>query len=301
MLPRHNGLDVRGLVEQDLLLLRALCLSPIVTAAAEAIEAAEHPRNHRVDRDGADEGQTVATCWRLHVSLLLNILSQVPAAADDNLAVVEHVALPCLDILASICLEEVEYPSLKAEDGDASTADKGDAVTGSKVEDFALRGVLRASANSWILPASPATVVGVNWTTPSQMRNAQLVRNAWGRLTAAAASSDGVGHSSGARALATTNAEATEVGSDGVNFVPGHNGSVAWHGKPPPARFPEHWLLRLMTCRQSPVLRSFSSRMLGVLAISKGPETSNDVAEVAAHLLGYIGAEGCEAAVLQVG
>ncbi|CAN0262833.1 unnamed protein product, partial [Hapterophycus canaliculatus] len=98
-LPRHLGIDVRGLLQQDLLLLHALCLSTGSSA-------------------------TVAACWRLHVGLLLDILRRTPAAADSSLAMVKHVVLPCLNTLAALCLDGVDYPAFQEERGGPRAASR---------------------------------------------------------------------------------------------------------------------------------------------------------------------------------
>lgn len=289
VLPRYSGLDVRGLLEQDLLLLRALCLSPIASAAAEVVESAAEERDRKdsargsESRDEVEEALVVVRCWRLHVELLLSILKRVPAAADDSLAVVEHLALPCLEIFAAICLDGVEYPSLRENNVPASA---DEVVTGYKVEDLALRGVLRASADCWSRSILPDAAYGVRWETPSQMSNAKLVRDAWRRLVSAASHS-----------IADTKTSQTNDRMDSMSV----HGAAAGPSERLSSLFPEHWLLHLMTCRQSPILRRFSGMILGALAASKGQQCSDDVAEVAAHLLGFVAAEGSESAALQVG
>lgn len=288
VLPRYSGLDVRGLLEQDLLLLRALCLSPIASAAAGVVESAADERDRKdiarrsEGRDEEEEALEVVRCWRLHVELLLSILKRVPAAADDSLAVVEHLTLPCLEIFAAICLDGLEYPSLRENDVLAAA---DEVVVGYKVEDLALRGVLQASADSWTRSMLPNAARGVRWATPSQMRNAKLVRDAWRRLASVASHS-------------TADSKASQT-SDSMDSMSVHR-SAAGPSKRLSSLFPEHWLLRLMTCGQSPVLRRFSGMILGALAASKGQQCSDDVAEVAAHLLGFVAAEGSEAAALQV-
>lgn len=280
VLPRHQGLDVRSLLQQDLLLLRALCLSPAGGGGGEE----EEP-----------EGKEAATCWRLHVGLLLEILRRMPAAADASLAMVKHVVLPCLDTVAALCLDGVDYPDLQegegappppdgdqehhgaaaAGGGGSSSVPDVDMATpasgGGRVEDVVLGEVLRASADTRTLSSASATTTAagsgfccrVGWVTPAQVTNASAA-------TAAAA------------------AESAVV--DGRGLQQGRFSS-----------FPEHWLLRLMANKQSPVLRTFSGMVLGAMATFKGPRRSKEVAEVAAHMVGVVGADGSEAAGLQVG
>lgn len=289
VLPRYSRLDVRGLLEQDLLLLRALCLSPIASAAAEVVDSAADERDIKdrgrssESRDEVEEALVVVRCWRLHVEVLLSILKRVPAAGDDSLAVVEHLALPCLEIFAAICLDGVEYPSLRENNVPASA---DEVVAGYKVEDLALRGVLRASADSWSRSILPGMAYGVRWATPSQIRNKKLVRDAWRRLVGAAS-----------RSTADTRTSQTNGSIDSMSV----HGAATGPRERISSLFPEHWLLRLMTCHQSPILRRFSGMILGALAASKGQQCSDDVSEVAAHLLGFVAAEGSESAALQVG
>lgn len=290
VLRRHRSLDVRSLLEQDLQLLRTLCLAPAASDAAAMAALGSIVANNPTDSSSVDDGEgdedgdeeramdagVTATCWRLHVGVLLDVLRRVPASAGDSLAMVEHVALPCLGVLAALCLDGVDYPSFEEDDaavpmtgappsldGGAEGGSKRSSSNGVKLDEVVLGEVLRASAASWSSPPgsppSPAAIAGcggdgggggVEWTTPSQARNARLA----------------------------------------------HVGDEA----SPSSRFPEHWLLRLMTSRQSAVLRRFAGMVLGAMAAAKGPDGSEDMAEVAAHLLGCVGAEGSEAAALQV-
>ncbi|CAM9616930.1 unnamed protein product, partial [Ectocarpus sp. 13 AM-2016] len=285
VLPRHQGLDVRGLLQQDLLLLRALCLSPAGGGGGGGGGGEEE-----------SEGTETVACWRLHVGLLLEILRRMPAAADASLAMVKHVVLPCLDTVAALCLDGVDYPNLRkkeeappAPDGDeqhhgAAASDGGGsgaspsvsdvevatpASDGGRVEDVVLGEVLRASADAGTLSSASATTTGgggfccrVGWVTPAQAQNALAA-------TAAAAAAE--------------------------SALDGGGGSR----QPRFSSFPEHWLLRLMASKQSPVLRTFSGMVLGAMAAFKGPRRSKEVAEVAAHMVGVVGADGSEAAGLQ--
>lgn len=314
VLPRHQGLDVRSLLEQDLLLLHSLCLSPEAATAAVSDEIASENPPTAAPGGGvsAEENGTAAVVvanWRLYVELLVLILRRVPAAADDSLAVVEHIALPCLSALAGLCLDGVTYPTLRDEvvtadtslivsgRGDNSSIDAGAAAaserpprTGQTLDDTVLSEVLRVSAESWSTPPSSAGGGGsgvVEWTTPLQTKNLQLARCAWqGLATAVVSGGDRFGS-----------------GSAPASSPPAQLGEWEHTEEPvarPRPRLPEHWLLRLMTSRQSPVLRKFAGRVLASLAASKGMECREEVAEVAAHLLGLVGAEGSEAAALQV-
>lgn len=324
VLPRHQGLDVRGLLQQDMLLLRSLCLSPAAALAAVALTG---------DNGGGgteEEGATAATaaatvvasCWRLHVGLLLNILRRIPAAADDSVAIVKHVALPCLETVAALCLDGVDFPVLQEEGGGAGGSDDEDrqwrarvatraaaplapggdelarALSAGRVEDVLLREILRASEGAWA-PSSSAHARGgrgarVEWVTPAQARRVEkagrdapmIVGDYDMRMERSANSSAWMSALEGAGA-------GTGVGFDG------RSDDALW-SKSPARCFPEHWLLRLMSSRQSPVLRTFTGLVVGALAAFKGPGASKDVAEVAAHLVGVVGAEGSEAAGLQV-
>ncbi|CAN0492292.1 unnamed protein product [Ectocarpus sp. 12 AP-2014] len=283
VLPRHQGLDVRSLLQQDLLLLRVLCLS---TAGGGGGGEEEEP-----------EGTESAACWRLHVGLLLEILRRMPATADASLAIVKHVVLPCLDTVAALCLDGVDYPDLRKKeeapppsDGDeqhhgaaatAATASGASpsvpdvevatpASDGGRVEDVVLDEVLRASADARTLLSASATTTGgggfccrVGWVTPAQAKNARAATAA-----AAAAESALVGDGGGLRQARFSS-------------------------------FPEHWLLRLITNKQSPVLRAFSGMVLGAMTAFKRPRRSKEVAEVAAHMVGVVGTDGSEAAGLQ--
>lgn len=334
VLPRHQGLDVRGLLRQDLLLLRSLCLSPAAALAAVAIvgdTGGGGGSGRGEEKEGAAAAATVASCWRLHVGLLLDILRRVPAAADDSVAVVNHVVLPCLETVAALCLDGVDFPPLQGEgagsggsgsDDDeqlrrsawatrrtaASPAPGGDELVeaasgggggGSRVEDVLLREMLRASEAAWA-PGSAhwappsAHRVGVDWTTPAQAREIEsagpdsapnYVNDYEGMMTRPAESP--LWRLSGAGAGA------------GVGF--GFGSGLGGAPRSSSLRcFPQHWLLRLMASRQSPVLRTFTGMVIGALAAFKGPGALKDVAEAAAHLLGVVGAEGSEAAGLQV-
>lgn len=256
----------------------------------------EQEDDEDADAEQMMEAGVTARCWRLHVGLLLDVLRRVPAAAEDSLVVVEHVALPCLGVLAALCLDGVEYPSFE-EDGAAVPVTGGGAerddkrrVSGVKLDEVVLDEILRASASSWSsLPELPFPAPttgwgggggGVEWTTPSQARNAHLAL----RARQGTVSGSGVPAPDGGSLVGPT--EGLRAGMAPAS---------------PSSRFPEHWLLRLMTGRQSAVLRRFADMVLGALAATKGPAGSEDMAEVAAHLLGCVGAEGSEAAALQVG
>lgn len=276
VLPRHQGLDVRALLQQDLLLLHALCLDGDVM---------------ELDRvEGAVT--TVATrCWRIHVGLLMDILRRMPAVADESVAMVNHVAMPCLGTVAELCLGGGVFPAF----GEEGTSEQQDSavtgraaasvsddelfrVSGGRVEDVVLCEVLRASADSAVAGGGRGGGGGgggVEWITPAQARSAQQGPTLGGQQMPASAGSRASGESWGA-------------------------GDTAG-----PSRFwarslPDHWLLGLMANRQSPALRRFAGVVLSALAVTKGPGMSKEVAEVAAHLLGVVGAEGSEAAGMQV-
>lgn len=316
VLPRHRGLDVRGLLQQDLLLLRSLCLSP--TAALAAVVLAGDNGGGDGDGDGEAEesgeggaaAARVASCWRLHVGLLLDILRRIPAAADDSVAMVNHVALPCLETVAALCLDGTDYPALQEEAGDededeqrpagtraaaasASAPAPGDELVragGGRVEDVLLCEILGASAGSWTRWSASADrggAPGVEWTTPAQAR-----RRAEQAGSAGAAPAIGEHRAPG---TAGSSVWGLEGAGAGAGF-----GSLRAAPRSSRRFFPNHWLLRLMASRQSPVLRTFTGMVIGALAAFKGPGTSKEVAEVAAHLMGVGGAEGSEAAGLQV-
>lgn len=324
MLQRHQSLDVRGLLEQDLLLLRDLCLS----------SAAVISRHGSVDgsgcRDGAgDEGEisggaVVARCWRLHVGLLLHVLRKIPEAADDSLAVVEHVALPCLEALAAVCLDGTSYPPFEAaasstdeDDGSGDGEDKGPGPTTTS-EMAAARGRVGDAA---------AVVAGAAKRQPNcRLLGDALLRevlrasaNAWGTADGETAGSTGRGGGGGGGGavwrtpLQIRNERLVRRTWQGlIHAIPTVGGSATLGGaRSPPAlvmanslggiRVPEHWLLRLLVNRRSAVLRKFSGLVLGTLATSMGAELSEEMAEAAAHLMGCVAMDGSESAALQVG
>lgn len=290
VLQRHQSVDVRGLLEQDLLLLRDLCLSPAAAAAPENGHGGEGDADSVVDR-----------CWRLHVGLLLQVLRRIPDAAEDSLDVVEHVALPCLEAVAAACLDGGTYPSLEAVDGNGdeeearNEAERVRGMTGAAnprmratrrpLGETLLLEVLDASANAWTTEGRLGGSVGTGgggrgypavWQTPSQARNARVARRTWQRLASATTG------------LSTHNRGSARPPTEDVADTP--TGS----------RFPNHWLLHLLVNRRSAVLRKFSCLVLGTLATSMGSELSEEMAEAAAHVLRCVAAEGSEAAALQV-
>ncbi|CAN0288556.1 unnamed protein product, partial [Laminaria digitata] len=363
VLSRHQGLDVRSLLQQDLVLLRALCLAPVASRSAVVLSAISGAVASVVDKKtatalGNDEkakaeaeadvvsmvattGRAVAAeakvseCWRVHVGVLLRVLGGIPTAADDSLAVVEHAALPCLEVLAALCLDGVFYPEMRGESpglsvyGIATAAAAGGGVEerdemGGRLDDALLKEVLRACDESRDPLESSVTAGaarggldgssgsvggsgvtggggggdGVGWTTLSQTRSA----NARARLAAAPPATNNVllldtGSAANESAEALGQVSALTSAWDGGAGVAAVAGLRGGGGRP--SRFPQHWLLRLVTCRQSFVLRRFSGMVLGELAVSRGPEGCKEVAEVAAHLLGLVGADGEEAAALQ--
>ena len=331
VLPRHQGLDVRGLLQRDLLLLRSLCLSPAAALAAVTLAGDTGGDTGGGDGGGSGGGAeeevaaaaaavTVASCWRLHVGLLLDILRRVPAAAEDSVAVVNHVALPCLETVAALCLDGVEFPPLEGkragDDSDddeqqrrrrrrpgwatrrniASPAPGGDELArGSRVEDVLLREILRTSEDAWA-PSSahwapPSTPrVGVDWITPAQARRIE---------SAGSSAVNFLGNSE-------TMMEMERPAESPLWRLAGAGAGVGFGGLGGTPRssslrcFPQHWLLRLMASRQSPVLRTFTGLVINALATFKGPGARKEMAEAAAHLVGVVGAEGSEAAGLQV-
>lgn len=328
VLPRHQGLDVRGLLQHDLLLLRSLCLSPAAALAAVVLAGDNGGGGSGAEEESGEEGAAaaaatvVASCWRLHVGLLLDILRRVPAAADDSVAVVNHVALPCLETVAALCLDGVDFPAVE-EEGAAAAADDDDdqqrrrqpadvaraaaspapggdelvpAASGGRVEDVLLREILRASEGAWAPSASAARRgrgAGVEWITPAQARRVE---------EAGADAAMVVGDH---RMMMARSANASALADAGAGAGAGFGGlgrGPLWSksSKSSMRCFPEHWLLRLMSSRQSPVLRTFTGMVIGALAAFKGPGATKEVAEVAAHLVGVVGAEGSEATGLQV-
>lgn len=303
MLQRHRSLDVRSLLEQDLLLLRDLCLSPAAAevgldaaiSGSSANEDGTGNANSVVSISGGGEGDVVADCWRLHVCLLMHVLGRVPAAADDSLAVVEHVALPCLETLAAACLDGVVYPTVQQDFGSNIPGTRGTATVASaaiiadttipnrQLGQALLCQVLRSSAEAWTSDTSEGTGAcdGVLWRTPVQARNATVARRARDALVS----------STPARSTRRRPTPPTPLEAEAQEVVTAAR---------LPSRFPEHWLLRLLANRQSSVLGRFSGLVLGALATSNGTEFSEEMAEVAAHVLGCVGAEGSEPAALQV-
>lgn len=315
MLQRYQSLDVRRLLEQDVLLLRDLCLPSASIIPRHGGDAAADSET------SSTAAGVVARCWRLHVGLLMHILQRIPQAANDSLAVVEHVALPCLETLAAVCLDGVLYPvfeppveagsGARSVEGGGSDDQSSIGLTvaetrtssaagtnprrqqhtpnGRVLADVVLQQVLRASANAWGADEGELggfTVGrrggGVVWRTPMQTRNAKLARRAWQGLV-----SGSTGTAGGAAAVCS--------GSAG-----GELPTSAMANESAVSCLPDHWLLKLLVNRRSAVLRKFSSLVLGTLATSMGAEFGEETAEVAAHLLGCVAAEGSEAAALQV-
>lgn len=297
VLDRHQSVDVRSLLEQDVLLLRALCLSP--AAAQAGLVAAAH-------RDGggrSPENEVVVRCWWLHVDLLVNVLRRMPSPADDSLAVVTHVALPCFEALAAVCLDGIVYHAVKEGDlgsgtvitgamglraAAATVAAETPSRTCSMLGQVLLRQVLRASADAWTPEPSGTRCTaaatcgggGALWRTPSQVRNARLARRAFRVLVSAAGSAPSRGSQDPLGVESAVGMESQRVAA--------------------PPKFPNHWLLRFLANRQSSVLRRYAGLVLGALTASKGAEYGEEMAEAAAHLLSCVGAEGSEPAALQV-
>ena len=356
VLPRHRGLDVRALLQRDLLLLRRLCLSPAAALAAVALagdnggvgDAGGAGGEGEEEGEGAGAGAgagtaaatatVVASCWRLHVRLLLDILRRVPAATDDSIAIVNHVALPCLETVAALCLDGVDFPMLQGEgigggedEDDREQRQRGDesgvwrrwraraappaaaaaaaaplapggdelarALSAGRVEDVLLREILRASEGAWAPSASTHGRDGgarVEWVTVAQARGIEEA----GRDAPMIIGDHNAMMERSANSSAWRSALHRAGAGTGVAFGGGFDDAL-WSNSPVRC-FPEHWLLRLMSSRQSAVLRTFTGMVIGALAAFKGPAATKEVAEVAAHLVGVIGAEGSEAAGLQV-
>lgn len=285
VLPRHQSLGVRSLLEQDVSLLASLCLHD---------DAEESDKEEGV-------ATAVATCWRIHVGLVLKILRQMPMVADESVAMMNHVAMPCLMVVTELCLGGGIYPAFREEEEEEENVNRDNTsagigasasslsgeelvrASGGRVEDVILCEVLRASADSAATGGGRGgggRSGGVEWITPAQARRTRQ---------------------SGAAGTVPTLGEQRISSAGSLTWGEGWGADGAAGPSRCSARFlPGHWLLRLMVSRQSPALRKHAGTVLGSLASTNGPGTSKEVAEVAAHLFGVVVAKGSEAAGMQV-